>query len=359
MLLAGIKVAPNSNHFYISRRHTPRQEKREASPRVIRKTLRLFFCAVLISWVGCSLYFTFGPSGPWGTTENEEDREIFIPQGSGFRQIAEILKKEKALRQTYGFMLRALLMNKAKTLQAGEYLIPSQGKIGDLIEKISSGNVTHRSFTVIEGSTVADILAKLKDNKFLLGEMTRIPEEGRLLPATYPYHRGEERQSLIDRMEKAMETVLLELWESRPGDCLLKTPDEALTMASIIEKESSTKLYEQPRIAGVFFNRIKKNMRLQSDPTVIYALTKGQRPLGRPLTRNDLKHDSFYNTYRYAGLPPTPIACPRKEAIEAALNPNTHEELYFVANGIGGHNFAKTLDDHYKNVQKWRSAREG
>ncbi len=325
---------------------------------MIRKILRLFFFCVLVAFVIGSVYVTLGPSGPFGQTENSEGSEIFIPKGSSIRDIATILCREKILSHPYGFMLRALLMNKAAKLKAGEYLIHQKSPMNLIIDKISRGDVIHRSFTVIEGALVLEVVDRLKKDKLLAGTITRIPEEGRLLPATYPYHRGEDRQVLIDRMEKAMEDTLLELWEKRPGDCLFKNPSEALTMASIIEKESSQIITEQPRIAGVFKNRMLKKMRLQSDPTVIYGLTRGEKPLGRALTRTDLKVDSFYNTYLYLGLPPAPIACPRKEAIEAALHPDEHDEFYFVANGKGGHNFAKTLEEHLKNVQKWREIQQ-
>ncbi|MBX9977235.1 MAG: endolytic transglycosylase MltG [Alphaproteobacteria bacterium] len=325
---------------------------------MFKKILKLIFMTLFLAAISGGFYFALSPSGPYGVTENREDIEILIPKGCGLVGVTDILMKEKILRHPYGFMLLALVRNQTKSLQAGEYLIPAHDTMEHILHKISSGDVIHRSFTVTEGMTVMDAVTKLNENKLLSGTLESMPEEGRLLPSTYPYHRGESRKSLIDRMEKAMAMTLLELWKDRPKDCPLKNPDEALVLASIIEKETSQILKEQPRIAGVFMNRMKIKMRLQSDPTVIYGMTMGKKPLGRALTRNDLKHDSFYNTYRYIGLPPTPICCPRKEAIEAALNPDDHEELYFVANGTGGHSFAKTLEGHNKNVQEWRDLKQ-
>ncbi len=313
----------------------------------------LLFCTLMATFF-VIFFLTFFASGPMGTSSNKNEMEVYIEKGTSSIGIAKKLCDKGVLLHPYGFILRAKFLGKLNKLQAGEYLVKYKMNMGELIEKIASGDVIHRSFTVPEGVTVAEVVKKLKENDLLDGEIKTIPQEGTLLPATYPYHRGEDRQDILLRMQKAMHVALKNLWENRSKDCTFKSPQEALIMASIIEKETSRKLEEQPRIAGVFFQRIKRNMRLQSDPTVIYALTLGKKAMERKLSIADLSANSPFNTYKHHGLPPTPIACPGENAIKAALSPINTEELFFVADGTGGHNFAKTLAEHNKNVQKWR-----
>ncbi|MBI3441738.1 MAG: endolytic transglycosylase MltG, partial [Proteobacteria bacterium] len=187
----------------------------------------------------------------------------------------------------------------------------------------------------------------------LIGDIATIPMEGSLLPETYDFSYHDTRQNLIERMKKSMQEELRALWEKRAGDIPFATPDEAVTLASIVEKE--TRLHdERPRVAGVFINRLKKHIPLQSDPTVIYAVTLGQAKLDRVLTYKDLQTSSAYNTYSRQGLPPTPIANPGRASLAAVLNPEHNDYIYFVANGTGGHVFAKTLKEHNHNVAQWR-----
>lgn len=308
----------------------------------------LLFCAISV------FYATFSPSGPLGVTSNTTEVEVYFPEGARSMDIAYKMVDEGVLSHAYGFILRAKLLKKLHKLQAGEYLIPPGMRMEQLIDKIASGDVIHRSISVPEGVTVAEVVKKLDDNALLEGEIKTIPPEGSLLPATYPYHRGEKRENILKRMQKAMDQTLSELWKERSKDCPLKSPQEAVILASIIEKETSQKVEEQPIIAGVFYNRLATKMKLQSDPTVIYGLTLGKKQLGRPLAISDLTHNSPFNTYKHFGLPPAPIACPGKGAIKAVLCPKNTDAIFFVANGTGGHSFAKTLADHNKNVQKWR-----
>lgn len=321
---------------------------------VLQRIKRIVSFAVILSLCFLGFYLTFSASGPLGTSSNRDEMEVYFKKGTGSFDIAQKLVAKGVLVHPYGFILRAKMLGKLNKLQAGEYLVKHKMDMDELIEKIASGDVIHRSLPVPEGVTVAEIVKKLNENELLDGEIKDSPPEGTLLPATYPYHRGEDRQDILNRMQKAMEVTLKDLWKNRSEECTFSSPQEALIMASIIEKETSKKLEEQPRIAGVFFHRIKKNMRLQSDPTVIYAMTLGKKALGRNLSTSDLSSNSPFNTYKHHGLPPTPIACPGQNAIKAALCPLKTEELFFVADGTGGHNFAKTLAEHNRNVQKWR-----
>lgn len=313
-----------------------------------------------------AIYCGMGPSGPFGQSANKEDVEVIITASSSLSMIAKTLSNKGILSHPYGFMLRAFLMEKTSKLQAGEYAIKPHMMMGDLVQKIASGDIIKRSITVVEGMTVGDVIDLLQKNPLLSGEIIVLPDEGMLLPATYPYKRGDKRSELLNRMHADMKNELTRLWDHRPQQARektypLKTKEDVLILASLVEKETNTILSEQSFVAGVFLNRLKIGMKLQCDPTVIYALLKKNSAtipmgkLGRSLTKDDLLMDSPYNTYRYGGLTPTPICCPRKEAIHAVLAFHAHKNLYFVANGNGGHAFSQTLDDHNRHVKKWRN----
>lgn len=262
------------------------------------------------------------------------------------------------------FTLGVRLADKQGELKAGEYLIRAGASQRHIMDMLVSGKTYQRKITVPEGLTSFQIVRLLKDEPALSGVIEQVPPEGSLLPETYSYHRGEDRNGIIVRMQDAMEEALDELWEGRSENLPFDTPQEAVVLASIVEKEAGVKA-ERSRIAGVFVNRLRKGMPLQSDPTVIYAITEGEHqdegsgPLGRRLTLKDLETDSPYNTYKYAGLPPQPIANPGKESLEAALRPQSHGYYYFVADGTGGHAFSATLKQHNQSVMKWRQIRGG
>jgi UPF0755 protein len=215
-----------------------------------------------------------------------------------------------------------------------------------------------RRLTIAEGLTVAEVYELLEEAHGLTGELPPPPPEGSLLPETYFYAFGDPRAELVRRMQRAMDDVLAELWPRRAEDLPLDGRAEALTLASIVDKETASAA-ERAKVAAVFVNRLRRGMRLQADPTVIYGLTAGEGPLGRSLTRRDWADDSDYNTYRIDGLPPGPIANPGRAAIEAVLNPAAVDYLYFVADGSGGHAFARTLDEHNRNVALWRKIKNG
>jgi UPF0755 protein len=224
---------------------------------------------------------------------------------------------------------------------------------------IVSGKTVVRRLTVAEGLTTAQVLDLLDATDGLEGRIAERPPEGSLLPETYHFSYGDSRQGMVERMQRAMRETLDRLWRKRRADLPLKTKQQALTLASIVEKETAVP-HERPHIAGVFLNRLRRGMPLQSDPTVAYALTGGKVPLDRALASADLKTDSPYNTYVSRGLPPGPIANPGRESIAAVLQPLDTDDLYFVADGGGGHAFARTFQEHLRNVQRWRKVeREG
>ena len=222
-----------------------------------------------------------------------------------------------------------------------------------LADILASGKVYLRKITFAEGLTSREIADILYQNEILEGDF-ELPPEGSFLPETYTFSRGDTRQSIINQGVAAMNKVLEQAWQEKDADLPLKNKEEMLILASIVEKETGVAA-ERPQVASVFVNRLKKGMLLQTDPTVIYALTLGKSDLGRDLRSKDLSVDSPYNTYKYAGLPPTPICSPGKAAIMAVAHPDKTPYLYFVASGTGGHNFARTLQEHNVNVRKWRA----
>ena len=294
----------------------------------------------------------FHASGPLA-----EPAVVIIPKGAGLERIARLLEDEGVVENRLIFAAGVRVLDQARALRAGEYAFPAAVSMRQAMEIIISGKTVVHRITLPEGQTSAQLRALLEAVDALAGELSSIPPEGSLLPETYHFSRGDSRQALLDRMRASMTTLLAELWPKRAADLPLKSPEEAVILASIVEKETAV-AEERPLIAGVFINRLNKGMRLQSDPTVAYGLTLGRMELGRPLTRKDLQTPSPYNTYTIDRLPPGPIANPGRAALEAVLQPADTDFLYFVADGEGGHAFAKTLEEHNRNVAKWRKAKK-
>lgn len=322
----------------------------------MRFVLRAFLFLVLLAagiggygaWHVWSEFQSPGPQAENGATETV----VNLPRGTGLNRIAETLEEQGVIGNSLIFRAGVMYFGKASALKAGEYAIPSGASPQRVMEILIEGKAIVYKLTLPEGLTTAMALDLVSKHVSLQGEVTRMPAEGALLPETYIFNRGMSRDALIERMEKDHAAVLDELWEKRAPNLPISTKEEAVILASIVEKETGV-AHERPRVASVFVNRLRKGMKLQSDPTIIYGLTKGV-PLGRGIRQSELDKATPYNTYVINGLPPTPIANPGRDAIAAVLNPADTEDLFFVADGTGGHVFASTLAEHDRNVQNWR-----
>jgi UPF0755 protein len=277
---------------------------------------------------------------------------VVVPQGTGLAGIADRLAKAGVVRDPWVFEMGARLARRTRDLKAGEYRFDIAVSPRDALDILTRGDVVARRVTVAEGLTVPRVLDLVREADGLEGAITLQPTEGSLLPETYHFTLGDSRDAIVRRMMTAMEETVAELWPNRAEGLPISTPEEAVILASIVERETSLSA-ERPHVAGVFINRLNRGMRLQSDPTVIYGLDS-TGVLGRPLTRKDLDTPSSYNTYLINGLPPGPICSPGRESIAAVLNPKETKDLFFVADGTGGHAFARTLAEHNRNVRAWR-----
>jgi UPF0755 protein len=276
-----------------------------------------------------------------------------IPKGEGVTAIAERLEREGIITDRRIFVFSAYYFAVQGDLKAGEYEIRKHASMRGVLDKLVEGRAVLHKVSIPEGLTSEQIVGRLNAHKMLKGEITTIPSEGSMLPDTYKFSRGMTRQDLIERMKAEQRKYVNRLWEKRQPDLPVKTPREAIILASIVEKETG-RADERSRVAGVFVNRLKKGIPLQSDPTIIYGIVGGKGTLGRGILKSELEKKTPYNTYKIKGLTPTPIANPGRAAIEAVLNPAKTEDLYFVADGTGGHAFAPSLAKHNANVAQWR-----
>ena len=294
------------------------------------------------------LWLALTSPGPKG-----EGARIWIEKGQGLFAISESLEEHKLVHSARFFRLATRLSGRAGHLPAGEFDVPHGLSLLEITDHLAHASPVSHLITFPEGATSADILRALLETSNL--ETSTLPNvrEGAYLPETYSYSRGERVFDVLSRMRKAMDETLIDLWEGRADGLPFDSPDDALILASIVEKETGVS-EERAKVASVFINRVRRGMRLQSDPTVIYGRTLGD-PLGRAITRSDLADDNPYNTYKINGLPPTPIANPGRASLEAVMNPADTDYLYFVADGSGGHAFAQTLEEHNKNVALWRA----
>ena len=309
-------------------------------------TLVLIFVGLAASFAFAK--YMFDKPGPL----NHSDI-IAIPKGEGLSAIANRLERKNMIVDKRLFKAAVMYFGVQNKLKAGEYEIPKQSSMRQVIDRLLEGKSILHSLPFPEGMTSQQLVDRINALETLTGEITEIPAEGSMLPDTYRFTRGMDRTELIKRMQTAQDKFIDKLWNQRQADLPIKTKAEALTLASIVEKETGV-AGERPHIAGVFMNRLNQGIRLQSDPTIIYGLVGGVGKLGRGIRRSEIDRHTPYNTYQIDGLPPTPIANPGRAAIEAVLNPKATEDIYFVADGTGGHIFAKTLKEHNANVRNWR-----
>ena len=283
---------------------------------------------------------------------------LVVPRGAGLDEIARLLAAHRVIEDPLPFVFGARINDMGPRLRAGEYAFPAAISPRAAMDLIASGRTVVYRLTVPEGLTTAQVLKLIAEAEPLAGELPRQPGEGALLPETYNYSRGDTRDGVVARMEKAMQAAVEAAWAARPADFALKSPRELAVLASVVEKETGV-AEERPLVAAVFLNRLARGMRLQSDPTVAYGVAKREAKPGdwldRALTRADLNAPSPFNSYLNDGLPPSPIANPGRAALMAVVKPASTDALYFVADGTGGHAFARTLDEHNRNVAKWRA----
>jgi len=316
---------------------------------LINALLTMIVLGVLVAggifFVATQRYYATGPMS--------EDRVFLVEQGIGLAAVANRLETANLIADRWIFQFGAMLQRKQSSIRAGEYQIAAKASMADIVLEITEGRAITYSVTIPEGLTSWEAVQRINAAANLTGEITEIPDEGSLLPNTYSFERGSDRQLVIDRMSEAFQIEVAQIWETRSPDLPLNSIEEMVILASIVEKETGIGA-ERAGVAGVFINRINIGMRLQSDPTIIYGITNGQGSLGRGLRRSEIDEKTPYNTYQIDGLPPTPIANPGVAAMRAVVNPDDTEALFFVADGTGGHVFANTYAEHQVNVARWR-----
>ena len=305
----------------------------------------------LIAALALGLWFA---GGWWLGSNLDKDTEFTVPEGASLTSAAKALEDAGAIGSQSAFLLRAKILGSSDGIQAGEFLLPAGASGAKILDILQHGRPLRRLVTVPEGMPSILVWEKLKAEPLLTGEIP-VPVEGSVLPDSYDFQRGEPRAAVLARMQKAMSDYLVEAWAKRKPTSVVTTPQEAVTLASVVEKETG-KASERPMVAGVLSNRLRIGMMLGADATAIYPITKG-KPLGRLILRSELRDPNPYNTRAIAGLPVGPITNPGREAIAAVLDPAPTEALYYVADGTGGHVFANTLAEHNANAAKWRALR--
>ncbi len=311
--------------------------------------LVLVAAAVIAVLLAGNFLYGWHSSGPL-----EQQRTIIIKSGSSLAMAAEAMESEGVIKSADGFLTRAKILGGSEPIKAGEFEIPAGASNALILDILQGGKSVQRLITVPEGTPSIIVYERLMAEKLLKGDIL-VPAEGSILPDSYSFERGEQRAAVLQRMQKAMSDTLAELWPKRTKASVVKTPEEAIILAAIVEKETAL-ARERRTVAGVYGNRLRKNMMLQADPTIIYPITKG-KPLGRRIRQSEIAQVNDYNTYAMVGLPKGPIANPGRASIEAVLNPADTQALYFVADGKGGHIFAETLKEHNANVEKWFAIR--
>ncbi len=327
-----------------------RKKRSSALLRVVGSLLGygVLFGGALVA-IGFWAYFAFTAPGPL-----TEAKTVIIPKGFDRASVATLLHDQGVIADAHVMSLASLIQGlRGSSLKPGEYSFPAGATAAQVYNIVASGKVVMYKLTVPEGWTSAMAVARIRANEAMAGELADVPPEGSVIANTFLFPRGRERKDLLAEMMKAQVKLVDEVWAGRKPDNIIKTKGEMVTLASIVEKETGVAT-ERPRVAAVFLNRLKAGMRLQSDPTIIYGIAGGRGRLDRPLTKDDVEASTAYNTYKINGLPPGPIASPGKASLEAVINPAPTADLYFVADGTGGHAFAVTLEEHNANVVKWR-----
>jgi len=355
MLMERRRITPRSPRAALEPEHVPlptRRSRRARHPLVRAGNAVLTFFILIAIAAGAALVVgkqRFDAPGPL-----IEDRIVNIPRGYGTRDIAELLVREGVIDHPWTFVAGVFVLKARDGLKSGEYRFQKQASLQDVLDTITEGKVVQHLFTAPEGQTSEQIVARLMENPAFSGNIAEIPREGSLLPESYKFTRGTRRAQMVQRMQQAQQRVLKDIWDRRMPDLPLSSPEELVILASIIEKETG-RADERTRVAAVFVNRLRRKMRLQSDPTIIYGLVGGKGSLGHPITKAERDQPTAYNTYTIDGLPPGPIANPGRASLEAAANPARTRELYFVADGAGGHTFSDSYEQHQKAVSRLRS----
>ncbi len=316
----------------------------------MRKFGLLLGAVVLIGLAGL-VWFA---SGWYGTADVEEDTSFIVSKGATLTSVARQLDDEGLIDSAESFLLRAKILGSGDPIQAGEFLLPAGASSAQILDTFQHGQVIRRYVTIPEGLPSILVYERLMAEDLLTGPVD-VPEEGSVLPDTYDFERGESRAEVLERMQAAMDAYLAQAWEKRTDKAVVKTPREAIILASIVEKETA-QADERPMVAGALSNRVRIGMMLGADATTIYPITKG-KPLGRRIRLSELRSTNPYNTRAVAGLPPGPITNPGRESIAAVLDPAQTQALYYVADGTGGHVFAETLEEHNRNAAAWRKLR--
>jgi UPF0755 protein len=333
----------------------PPRSQKARHPVVIVLNFFLMLAVLLVLGGGALFY--------WGTSQFKEPgpltepTTVLVPQGAGLDTISAQLRRQNVIDSDFVFQTAVRLQHAENRLKAGEYLFQPGASMEEVLDDLVSGRSVLHALAVPEGLTSQQIVDRINADPALTGVIEEVPPEGSLMPDTYKFTRGATRQQIIDQMRRAQQRAVAEIWERRSDGLPIDTPEELVTLASIVEKETG-RADERSRVAAVFINRLERDMRLDSDPTVIYGLFGGAgRPEGWSFSQADLDKITPYNTRKIAGLPPGPIANPGRAALEAVANPSRTNELYFVADGSGGHVFAATLEEHNRNKARWQKIR--
>ncbi|MGF7156722.1 endolytic transglycosylase MltG [Bartonella heixiaziensis] len=339
------------------------ERKKQKKSYIVRNPLvilgHFFLMLIVVIVLAISIPLYIGKSIFEGKGISEKEQVILISPGTGIREIALLLEKRGLVRSSDVFVYGVAYHQKTTHLKAGEYLIPTHASMQDIMDILVKGKSIEYTFTVPEGLTVQQVFDRLAANEILIGDLPEVlPPEGSLMTDTVRFIRGTTRKEIINRLREEQTKLVNAIWATRSPDLPIKSIDEFVILASIVEKETGIAA-ERPKVAAVFYNRLAQHMRLQSDPTVIYGLFGGKgKPSGRAIYRSDLEKETPYNTYKIYGLPPTAIANPGRDSLKAVAHSPSSDVLYFVADGSGGHVFSKTLDEHNINVRKWRALKK-